>query len=150
MVVLAGLALGLGVWVNLSLKVDFTTLDGEKHKWSSLQGKWLVVNYFAEWCVPCLKEIPELNHFYQQHSPEIALFAVSFDPLDDEALTSLQEKYQMQFPLINRLEVMPWQQKPVSLPTTYIIGPDGEVKRQLKGEQSADKLLALIKKLQGS
>jgi peroxiredoxin len=148
-VVLALAALGLGIWVNVGLKEDFTTLDGQKRSWASLQEQWVVVNYFAEWCAPCLKEIPELNHFYLQQHPDIQLYAVSFDPLSDADLKAVQDKYDMKFPLINQLYSMPWQQKPQSLPTTYIIGPDGKVKRQLKGEQSSEKLLQTIDILKG-
>ncbi len=144
----AVIALLLGVWVNIAVKADFVTLEKQKYSWSSLQGKWLVVNYFAEWCVPCLREIPELNQFHQQNKQDILLFGVSFDQVSPEQLKGLQEKYNIQFPLIAQLDTLPWLQPPSSLPTTYIIGADGEVKKQLKGEQNAEKLLAVITQLQ--
>ncbi len=142
------LALLLGLWVNTLFKVDFTTLDDKTHNWPSLHGKWLVVNYFAEWCAPCLREIPELNEFYQHHGDEINMFAVSFDPLDKAQLTRIKTQYDIQFPLLQSVQTLPWQQPPNSLPTTYIIGPMGQVKKQLKGEQSAEKLLQAIRSLQ--
>ncbi|MDU0354964.1 TlpA disulfide reductase family protein [Paraglaciecola aquimarina] len=78
-ILIAVLALLFGIWANIATKSDFTTLDSQKNSWSSLQGKWVVINYFAEWCVPCLREIPELNKFHQQHNPNILLYGVSFD-----------------------------------------------------------------------
>ncbi|MCF2948947.1 TlpA family protein disulfide reductase [Paraglaciecola aquimarina] len=146
--IFAVLALCLGVWTNNQLKFDFITLDEQKHSWSEMQGKWIVVNYFAEWCAPCLREIPELNHFNQLNQADIYMFGMSFDQLERGKLIDLQQKYDIQFPLIQSAVTLPWSQRPTSLPTTFIIGADGEVKKQLKGEQSADKLLKTIRALQ--
>jgi thiol-disulfide isomerase/thioredoxin len=145
----ASLALLVGVWTQQMLKVDFSALDGSKHRWNDPQGKWKVVNYFAEWCAPCLREIPELNHFYQQHNENIHIFAVSFDPLSKAELTELQKKYDIQFPIIDTLNTLPWTRPPSSLPTTYILDADGNVQKQLKGEQSAEKLIQTINILKG-
>jgi thiol-disulfide isomerase/thioredoxin len=140
----AVIALLVGLWTQQQLKVDFITLDGREHRWSHSQGNWKVVNYFAEWCAPCLREMPELNHFHQQNNNDIDIFAVSFDPLDKEQLLALQQKYDIQFPVIATLNTLPWNRPPNSLPTTYIIDADGIVQKQLKGEQSAEKLIQTI------
>lgn len=149
MILTALLALFVGLWTQQALKVDFTAVDGQGYRWSHSQGKWRVVNYFAEWCAPCLREIPELNHFYQLNKDEIDIFAVSFDAMSKEELIALQEKYDIQFPVIEQLNVLPWGQPPSSLPTTYILDADGNVQKQLKGEQSAEKLLKTIHALKG-
>jgi thiol-disulfide isomerase/thioredoxin len=145
----ASFAMLVGLWTQQSLKIDFTTLDGQDHRWSDSQGNWKVVNYFAEWCAPCLREMPELNHFYQQHNDAIDIFAVSFDPLNKQQLMVLQQKYDIQFPIIDNLNTLPWSRPPNSLPTTYIIDADGKVQKQLKGEQSAEKLIQTINVLKG-
>ena len=147
-IVLAALsALILGLWTQQNLKVDFISLDGQEHRWNNYQGKWKVVNYFAEWCAPCLREMPELNHFYQQYNDEVDIYAVSFDPLNKRQLIDLQQKYDIQFPIINKLHTLPWSQPPNSLPTTYILDADGKVQKQLKGEQSVQKLIQTINML---
>ena len=148
------LALVVGFWTQQYLKVDFTTLDGQQHRWSASpwshsKGNWKVVNYFAEWCAPCLREMPELNQFHQLHNQQIDIFAVSFDPLKKQQLITLQQKYDIQFPIIDKLHSLPWEQPPSSLPTTYILDGDGKVQKQLKGEQSAEKLLLTINHLKG-
>ncbi len=137
-------ALLVGVLTQQNLKVDFTTLDGQGQRWSHSQGNWKVVNYFAEWCAPCLREMPELNHFYHQYNYEIDIFAVSFDPLNKDQLTNLRQKYDIQFPIIEKLYNLPWDRPPNSLPTTFILDADGKVRKQLKGEQSAEKLMNTI------
>jgi thiol-disulfide isomerase/thioredoxin len=149
-IILAGsFALLVGLWTQQNLKVDFTSLDGQEYRWSHSKGKWKVVNYFAEWCAPCLREMPELNTFYQQHNDEVDIFALSFDPLDKEQLVVLQKKYDIQFPIIDKLNTLPWGQPPNSLPTTYILDAHGKVQKQLKGEQSAEKLIQTIHELKG-
>lgn len=130
-------------------RADFKTISGETHQWRTLQGEWVVVNYFAEWCAPCLREVPELNEFHQQISSKpIQLFAVSFDNEPDDVLLNLQQKYAMEFPVISSgkqhdLKVP----RPESLPATYIISPDGKIMKRLLGEQTAEQLLATIEHL---
>ncbi|MEP1382572.1 MAG: TlpA disulfide reductase family protein [Paraglaciecola sp.] len=147
-VVLSLLALVLGFGLNQYLASDFEVLSGKAHKWRSSEGKWTVVNYFAEWCAPCLRELPELNDFHHQYGNSIRLFAVSYDPLTADELSSVQRKYEIKFPIIQTLKNIPWQQVPSSLPTTFILDPKGTVVTQLKGEQSAAKLKQTIDKLQ--
>ena len=120
---------------------DFTTSENEALQWQQFQGRYVVVNYFAEWCAPCLKELPELNRFYLQHQDQVSLFGVSYDNLDNAALAELIAKYQIAFPLI-RMQPAPQLPfaKPEALPATYIITPQGEIKGPLMGEQSVESL----------
>jgi thiol-disulfide isomerase/thioredoxin len=143
------LAVVLGVVVNLSHKADFTTLDGTDYRWKGLQGNWLVVNYFAEWCAPCLREIPELNEFYAVNKDQLAMFAVSFDALSHAQLSELQKKYNIQFPVVEFLGKDTPMARPKNLPATFIIAPDGRVAKQLLGEQSAESLKAALNLLKG-
>lgn len=143
------IALISGVALNMWLKADFVTLNGDTKRWRDLQGQWVVVNYFAQWCAPCLREIPELNRFYREN-PEVAVFAVSFDPLDQQQLQLVRNEYKLEFPIIAQLYASPWQDMPKTLPHTVIIDPHGKVVRELKGEQNADNLRLIISQLQGS
>ncbi|KXI28921.1 TlpA family protein disulfide reductase [Paraglaciecola hydrolytica] len=146
---LAVCAVVAGLSVNLLFKVDFVTLDGESKQWRDLHGQWVVVNYFAQWCAPCLREIPELNEFYRENK-QIAMFAVSFDTLNQQQLLALREQHNIEFPILAEISATPWQQMPKTLPHTLIIDPQGKIVRELKGEQSAASLLRVITKLQGS
>lgn len=114
------------------------------YRWVDLQGRYVVVNYFAEWCAPCLKEVPELNEFYHQHGAQVPLFAVSFDPLSNADLAGLQQKYAMAFPLVQTTPVaqLPFA-RPKMLPATYIVQPDGSIVGPLLGEQTLQSLRAV-------
>lgn len=146
LVVLILLAIAAGMAANYFLKTDFETLEGKAHQWRDFQGQWVVVNYFAPWCAPCLREIPELNHF-QQNNSTVRLFALSFDNLDQIKLSELKDTYDIQFPILTKVTSVPWFTLPNSLPHTIIINPKGEVVKELKGEQSEASLLAVIKQL---
>lgn len=140
----------VGVNVYQHQQQNFYTIDGVKHNWNEFKGNWLVVNYFAEWCAPCLKEVPELNEFHlASDNKNQNIFAISFDAIDDAALDSLAEKYDMKFPLLS-LSQGNYQkyEKPAQLPTTYIVAPNGEVVKTLKGQISAAELQGWIDKLQ--
>jgi thiol-disulfide isomerase/thioredoxin len=129
-----------GMYGYSLVRTDFQTDDGVAHKWRDYEGQWVVVNYFALWCAPCLREMPELNQFYQHNDANTPLFAISFDDLSEDELVEIKQKYDMQFPVITQVEQPLPMTKPISLPATFIIGPDGEVKKQLLGEQSAASL----------
>src|SRR5690242_6309341 len=62
-------------------EVVFTTVQGEKIPFSSLKGKWVIINYWAGWCQTCVDEIGEFNAFYKSNKNKIALFAVNYDTL---------------------------------------------------------------------
>lgn len=148
LVAIGALAAGLGL--QRIQKRDFETLDGQAYRWQDLEGQWVFINYFAEWCAPCLKEVPELNAFsaYVEAQPGVALFAASFDTLSPEELAAVQQKYQMAFPLIVTDSPRMPNEKPRQLPATFIITPEGKVLKQLLGEQTFESLKAMSEQLQ--
>lgn len=137
---LAALAFGGGLFTYHLFQYDFKTLNHEKYKHTDLEGSIVVVNYFAEWCAPCLREIPELNEFYHQAPSKVKLFAVSFDALSEEKLAAIKSKYNIEFPLIVDIKNDFAFEKPQYLPATFIIKPNGEIAGQLLGEQTINSL----------
>ncbi len=121
--------------------VDFHTDTGGPQLWHEQGGQYVVVNYFAEWCAPCLRELPELNAFHQKYGDRVRLYGVSFDGLNNAELAVLREKHNIQFPLVlnEPMARLPFSQ-PQMLPATYIITPAGEIKGPLLGEQTVASL----------
>ena len=112
--------------------------DGSQQSWDQMQGKWIIVNFFAEWCKPCLKEIPELNKFNKKaYKMNAQLIGISYDPLTDEQILDLVKRYDIDFPILLGKEKVelptPW---PRALPTTYIFSPDGKLVKKMMGEQT--------------
>lgn len=143
-----------GAYFALMLREDFKTLDGQSYSWHGLEGKWVVVNYFAQWCAPCIKEIPELNEFasFAETRHDIALFAVNFDTATPDESRALLAKYGIEFDLMEEAPVRAPFERPNALPATFIISPDGELIARLDGEQTnqglQQKLMLLQKNAQ--
>jgi len=136
----------LGITYQLNSRYDFTTLDGSTYQFKELEGKWVIINYFAEWCAPCLREIPELNEFKKltDGKQNAVLFGMSYDAMQDHELSLLAEKHNIAFPLINTVKTgLPFD-APKYLPATYLIRPDGTLAGQLLGEQSMKSLSQAI------
>lgn len=97
------------------------------------QGQWLVVNYFAEWCAPCIREIPLLNKLHHLTLGPTVL-AVSYDELSDNKLQGLKDRYQMQMPIVHELKGDWPFERPRVLPTSFVINPSGKLVAQHQGE----------------
>ena len=91
-----------------------------------LQGKWVVINYWADWCPPCIKEMPELTSFYNENKEEVYVFAYNFDGLKGEELQEQITRFKVKVPsmLTDPGELFGWI-LPDSLQATYIIAPSG-------------------------
>lgn len=145
-------ALGLGVLLGLlgCAKPEW----GEDHlgrrvESSALQGRWLVVNYWAEWCAPCRREIPELNRVQQEWAAQdVRVLGVNFDGLQGDALTAAVQALGMEYPSLRQDPSARWKEpRAQGLPLTLVIDPQGQVRLRLAGEQTAHGLGAQLRAL---
>jgi thiol-disulfide isomerase/thioredoxin len=109
------------------------------------RGQWVVVNYWAEWCKPCIKEIPELNDLNSQNA-DVTVLGVNFDGAVGDELARQLDELKVAF------ETLPYDpsaelgiERPRALPTTVIISPEGDLKEVLIGPQTQESLLAYIR-----
>lgn len=101
-------------------------------------GKWLILNYWAEWCEGCRLEIPQLNTFYRQnHDSSVVMYGVDFDGLSGKALQQAVKKMGFAFPVLADNPAQRWSLRvPGVLPVTFIISPDGHIRQMLAGPQT--------------
>lgn len=122
-------------------KASLTLANGEQQTLSDYRGQWLVVNYFAEWCAPCLREMPLLNELTASEGPKV--LAVSFDSLSEVQLAKLADRYDMAMPVVKSL-AGDWPfDRPNALPTTMILDPKGKLVDSIQGELEPDDLTRL-------
>lgn len=120
--------------------------DGSATSWSELEGQWLLINYWAEWCAPCRKEIPELNELHAHGAAAgVTVLGVNFDGLRGETLTNLMEEMGVEFPVLVEDPGQRWEQPPPSvLPSTLVIDPDGKLQDILVGPQTYEDLARAV------
>lgn len=113
----------------------------------SLRGQWLVINYWAEWCAPCRKEIPELNAL-PERIDNVRVLGVNFDGLRDEALRKAADEMGIAFTVLADNPAGYFGLEPSGvLPVTYLVDERGKVRERLLGEQTAEGLVARLRAL---
>lgn len=130
---------------------ELTSDQGQTVRLSELRGKVVLVHFWATWCFPCVKEIPELEKFVAQFSPEqFQLVAVSLDDSLDEVL-KFQKRVPFKFPFyVDETKRVADLYGTYMLPETYIIDKQGRVVEKAVGaqywgeEQWADKVNQLM------
>jgi thiol-disulfide isomerase/thioredoxin len=110
-------------------KVDFTLpdLDGKPVSLSDFRGKWVIVNYWATWCPPCLDEIPDLVGLYDDNRDTIVVLGVDYEEVNKEYLKEFVDSHMISYPILQMDPQPVTELGPVlGLPTSYIISPEGE------------------------
>lgn len=116
---------------------------GEQLSRADMQDRWVVVNYWAEWCAPCLHELPEFNRLAER--PDVLVLGVNYDGVSGAALLELSERMNIAFSVVGEdFEQSLQLERPQVLPTTYIFNPQGELQHSLPGPQTEQGLLALL------
>ena len=120
---------------------DYVLVDCSSGKLNDFRGNWLVVNYWADWCPPCIKEMPELSKFYNANKDSVLVLAYNFDRLEGEELSDQIQRFGVDIPsIINDPGLLFGWESPPSLPATYIINPQGELLHTLIGPQTQESL----------
>jgi len=128
--------------------VDFelSDLQGQKHHLSDYRGKWVVVNYWATWCPPCLEEIPELVDFHDTHKDKDAVvLGVNFESVSLKKLRQFSEEYFINYPVLRTTPGPRGELGDIpGLPTTYLISPQGEIAARQVGGVTAKMITDFI------
>ncbi|CAM3053232.1 thiol-disulfide oxidoreductase [Legionella steigerwaltii] len=121
---------------------------GNTIPFSSLKGKWVLINYWAGWCKTCIDEIPELNRFYRKHENDpVVLFAVNYDGLPIHKQKKLIQKFNILYPsLASDPALALGLGDIIGVPVTFIINPQGELVDTLYGGQDIKTLDTAIEK----
>jgi thiol-disulfide isomerase/thioredoxin len=115
-----------------ALKV--TTLDGGTFDLAAERGKWVIVNFWATWCSPCIKEMPDIAHFVESHS-DVGAIGLAFGGEEKADVVAFLAKHPVKYPIANVPLDTPPQDfgAPKGLPTTYLIAPDGSIAKKFTG-----------------
>lgn len=114
-----------------------------------LRGQWVVVNFFATWCVPCVVEHPELVEFSQRHAQvgDASVVSVVFND-DAEDVTAFFDENGGDWPVLDGdTVILDWAV--AAVPESFLVSPDGIVAAKITGGVTADALDDLIAEVSG-
>ncbi len=130
---LVGLLLALAAsWAQADFKM--TDTSGKSHSLSGYKGKWVLVNYWATWCPPCLEEIPDLIALHENKKNNLVVLGVALDYRNAKQVTDFAEGLLVTYPIVLGSPKITNQIGPVQgLPTTYLFNPEGKLVAQQVG-----------------
>jgi thiol-disulfide isomerase/thioredoxin len=131
------LALSFAVAATASaapIELNVPTLAGDTFDLSAQRGQWVVVNYWATWCGPCIKEMPELDELDHARDDVIVL-GLAYEETTPEDLNRFLEKRPVRYPIAIADPYAPPAafKVPRGLPTTHLIDPQGELAQSFMG-----------------
>ncbi len=122
----AALATALAMSAHAS-GFDIADTQGRHHRLGDAKGRWVVVNFWATWCVPCIQEIPEIAAFARDHR-DVEVIGVAVDAKDADKVRAFAKKVGHDYPLVLSDESVERQLgEPKALPTTRIYDPSGRL-----------------------
>ena len=131
-------------------KYDIEVFNGPNTNLDRLSGNWVVINYWADWCAPCIKEIPELNEFADENA-DLIVYTFNFDELDIDDLKPVAKKFNIEVPsLISHPRDIWGISTPPAVPATFFINPNGELALSLFRPQTKDELNKIFSELKES
>ena len=137
------LLLGLALFFMLTTQVamaasNFVLKDtaGKKHSLAQYKGKWVLVNYWATWCPPCLEEVPDLVALYDSRkNKDVEVIGVVFDYESAKEVADYVDDMLMTYPIVLGDDaVMQQIGKADVMPTTFIYNPNGELVKTKHGK----------------
>lgn len=126
-----------------TLKVD--TLQGKSFDLAAHRGNWVIVNFWATWCTPCIEEMPAISGFVDAHE-NVSAIGLAFEDTDKAEILAFLEKHPVVYPIaqVDVFDPPGSFEVPRGLPTTYLIAPDGSVAKKIVGPITASDLAKAI------
>ena len=126
-----------------ALKV--VTVEGKPYELAAHRGKWVVVNFWATWCAPCIKEMPELSDLDSTRD-DVEVIGLAYEEIEPQAMRDFLKQRPVVYPVAILDVYSPPTDfaTPRGLPMTFLIAPDGKVAKQFMGPITAHEIDAAI------
>ena len=130
------------------LTFELTDTKGNVFTEKNTRGKYLVVNFWATWCAPCVREIPAFVKFYNENSEHVELLGLNYEPENLEGINDFVERFSINYPVVlfdenTDLEYQKFGEI-VGMPTTLVYSPKGELLQTFIGEVTIEDLNRFI------
>lgn len=132
-------------------EIEFVDLEGKSVNLSDFKGQWVIVNIWATWCPPCIKEMPDLTFFHEKYKDDGAIvLGVNYENIPVEKIHSFTEELMVTFPIVRFKDIdLNANKTPFGplrgLPSTYMVAPSGHIVAGRAGMVDQETLEAFIK-----
>ncbi len=131
--------------------LELATLDGGTFRFADQRGKWVVVNFWATWCAPCVKEIPDLSAFDQARDDAVVV-GFAFEEAEPDEVLAFLARHPASYPIVLVDVYAPPAgfDVPRGLPTTYLVNPEGLVAHRFVGPITGKDIATRIDELKAA
>ena len=122
------------------VKFSAVDINGKAFHLSDYRGKWVLVNYWATWCMPCVKELPELEAFHNRHKEHKAVvLGLNMESIKLDKLHRFIKDKAVTYPIVQvKMAVDTPFGSVFGMPTSFLVNPKGEVAAREVGVLSAE------------
>lgn len=138
--------------INVASAAGFSLEDiaGKPHRLADYRGKWVLVNFWATWCSPCLNEIPELSALHDAHkNSDLVVIGVAMESGSRSKVAHFSEAHHISYPVVMGNSKIVAQIGEVEvLPSSYLYSPEGKLVSYQAGEVTQASVESYIKSKQ--
>ncbi len=142
------------IWLLLALPLSgfaagfsLEDMQGKTHRLEDYRGKWVLVNFWAIWCPPCMSEIPELNSLHDAHNDkDLVVISIAMDSGSKKKVAEFSQAHGISYPVVLGNRKIAAQIGEIDvLPTSFLYSPNGEQVSYQAGEVTRESIETYIK-----
>ncbi len=116
-------------------------VDGQILNLSDLKGQFVILNFWATWCVPCIKEMPEFQKAHQSLNQKVKIIGINLAESKEKVDKYIKDHHLSFTILLDDYGNVSQEYEVVHLPVTYFITPDGVIREKIFGGGITQKMI---------